>query len=82
MLCVPCSVICTKHGEQNTAVLLCETCEQDHKPATKLLVLTVREQCKVRNNTCDSIACNWTAVYPLCLPCKGVQDTDSLCMST
>lgn len=60
----------------NTAVLLCETCEEDHKPATNLMVLTVSEQSKLGNNTCDSIACNWTAVYPLCLPCKAVQDTE------
>lgn len=47
MLCLPCSVICTEHGKPNTAVLLCKTSEQEHKPATKLLLLTVTEQCKV-----------------------------------
>lgn len=29
------------------AVLLCKACEQDYKPAAKILVLTVREQFNV-----------------------------------
>ncbi len=84
MLCLPCSVICTEHGEPNMAVLLCKTCEQDHKPAAKLLVLTVSEQYKAGEpNMCFHCMQLDSCEPPLpAFLSKSVQRTVALCMST